>query len=160
MEKSLKINIPEGYEIDTEKSTFAEIVFKPIDSLETWKDCIKSLENKGKSFYYITDDSDIDDIDNPTLNFRNYNLLPSEEIAEKFLTLQKLYTCRQAYIGDWKPDFTKHSEPKFCIYGSDNCIRIYTHYRAASIFSFPNRELAMKFLHNFKEDLEFIKDLL
>ena len=62
MEKSLKINIPEGYEIDTEKSTFAEIVFKPINSLKTWEDCIKLLENKIKFFYFITDSSDLQEI--------------------------------------------------------------------------------------------------
>ena len=29
--KKLKINIPEGYEIDKEKSTFEEIVFKKVE---------------------------------------------------------------------------------------------------------------------------------
>ena len=31
MEKALKINVPEGYEIDREKPTFENIVFKKID---------------------------------------------------------------------------------------------------------------------------------
>lgn len=42
MEKSIKINIPEGHEINKEKSTLENIVFKKTDNvvikwLETWK---------------------------------------------------------------------------------------------------------------------------
>lgn len=160
MNKSLKINIPEGYEIDEEKSTFTEIVFKPINSLKTWEDCIKLLENKIKFFYFITNTSDIEPLYAPAIEFRNYNLLPSEEIAKKFLTLQKLYTCRQAYIGDWKPDYSNNGISKYSIANISNNIEIHAYLGAVRIFSFPNRELAEKFLNNFKEDLEFIKDLL
>lgn len=46
MEKNLKINIPDGYEIDEEKSSFSNIVFKlkPTISahekmLEIWRSC-------------------------------------------------------------------------------------------------------------------------
>ena len=41
-EKKLKINIPEGHEIDKEKSTFEEIVFKKVNPLselpEGWEE--------------------------------------------------------------------------------------------------------------------------
>lgn len=162
MEKSLKINIPEGYEVDSEKSTFTEIVFKPINSLNTWEECIKKFENQVEKFYCIGKYSNILYVNTPIINIdsRNYNLLPSKEIAEKFLVLQKLYTCRQAYIGDWKPDYSNHFLCKYCITTEDNNINIHTNFRVTKMFSFPTRELAIKFLNNFKEDLEFIKELL
>lgn len=160
MKKSLKINIPEGYEIDTEKSTCTEIVFKPINSLKTWEDCIKLLKSKGKSFNYITDNSDIFAIDVPTLNSKNYNLLPSRESAEKFLTLQKLYTCRQAYIGDWKPNWSDKSIPKMCIVNEQGRIESQFRFGSPRIFSFPDITMSNKFLKNFKEDLELIKEFL
>ena len=55
-EKKLKINIPEGYEIDKENSTFEEIIFKkiedPLSKLpKTWEEYCK--HTKGcPSFYY------------------------------------------------------------------------------------------------------------
>lgn len=160
MNKSLKINIPEGYKIDEEKSTFAEIVFKPIDSLETWEDCVKLLKNKDKAFYYITNNSDIENIKMPTLTSENYNLLPSKEIAEKFLILQKLYTCRQAYIGDWKPNWSDKSTPKMCIVNEQGHIESQSRFGSPRIFSFPDITMSNKFLKNFKKDLEFIKEFL
>ena len=39
MEKELKIEIPKGYEIDKEKSTFEKIVFKKIDNRQHFKLC-------------------------------------------------------------------------------------------------------------------------
>ena len=48
MEKSIKIDVPKGYEIDKEKSTFERIVFKPIieEKLpECWED-LKSIEER------------------------------------------------------------------------------------------------------------------
>ena len=42
MEKELKIEIPQGYEIDHQKSTFEKIVFKKADPFtklpKTWKE--------------------------------------------------------------------------------------------------------------------------
>ena len=54
MEKELKIEIPQGYEIDHQKSTFEKIVFKKADPFtklpKTWKeycDC-----NRGNVSYF------------------------------------------------------------------------------------------------------------
>jgi hypothetical protein len=162
MEKSLKINIPEGYEIDTEKSTFAEIVFKPIDSLETWEDCIKKLNNTIKEYYWINSYSKVSVIHGPilSLNSSQYNILPSEEDAKKFLTLQKLWTCRKAYIDNWEPDWTNGNTEKYVIRVVIDKFDITSYSGLRSSFSFPTLEMAKEFLKNFKPDLEFVKDLL
>lgn len=56
-EKKLKINIPEGYEIDREKSTFEEIVFKKIEDPlaklpKTWEE-YKSCSRDDTSYFFL-----------------------------------------------------------------------------------------------------------
>lgn len=43
--KEVKINVPEGYEIDKENSTFECIKFKKIDDIKTWEDFKRSTKN-------------------------------------------------------------------------------------------------------------------
>lgn len=50
--KEIKINIPEGYEIDKENSTFECIKFKPIEKELTYKDVAEELFD---DIYYFTD---------------------------------------------------------------------------------------------------------
>jgi tRNA A22 N-methylase len=54
-QKEIKITIPEGYEIDKQKSTFEKIVFKKKDNKypKTWKECIEKLNTKEHNFAYI-----------------------------------------------------------------------------------------------------------
>lgn len=58
--KECKIEIPEGYEIDKENSTFECIKFKPIESLtyegackETFKNGAYYIGNTGEINYYL-----------------------------------------------------------------------------------------------------------
>lgn len=51
MEKELKIEIPQGYEIDRQKSTFEKIIFKKIpENPKTWKEYC-ALTKGSPSFY-------------------------------------------------------------------------------------------------------------
>ena len=50
--KEIKINVPEGYEIDKENSTFECIKFKPIEKELTYKDVAEELFD---DIYYFTD---------------------------------------------------------------------------------------------------------
>ena len=55
-EKKLKINIPEGYEIDKEKSTFEEIVFKKVEDPlaklpKTWEEYCKQTKDCESYFH-------------------------------------------------------------------------------------------------------------
>ena len=49
--KELKIQVPDGYEIDKENSTFELIKFKPIKKYITYKDICKYIFNW--RYYYI-----------------------------------------------------------------------------------------------------------
>ena len=78
--KELKIEVPEGYEVDKEKSTFERIIFKPLESNypKTWEDCIKLLKYKGTSFAFIHGNSDIGIVTSPKTSSGDFNLLPSK----------------------------------------------------------------------------------
>lgn len=55
MEKELKIEIPQGYEIDRQKSTFEKIVFKKIqENPKTWEDYCELT--KGEKCYTLDSD--------------------------------------------------------------------------------------------------------
>lgn len=163
--KELKINIPNGYEIDKENSTFEKIVFKPLEKnnyLKTWEECIEKLNDITERYYWISSCSTISNGCRPIISPKaiNYNLLPSEEEAKKFLTFQKLWTCRRAYVGDWKPDWADYNTSKYVIKIKENNLRVDYYYANSRPFSFPTLEMAEEFLKNFKFDLEFVKDLL
>lgn len=50
--KELKIQIPEGYEIDRENSTFECIKFKPIENI-TYEQIARNVNNTKNGYYYI-----------------------------------------------------------------------------------------------------------
>ena len=52
--KTLKIEVPKGYEIDKEKSTFENIVFKKVDGVEIkWNECHNGVEIKADDEHFI-----------------------------------------------------------------------------------------------------------
>ena len=56
--KTLKIEIPNGYQIDVEKSTFENIVFKKVDNVVIkWNKNFKGVEIKTDCEHFIVDAS-------------------------------------------------------------------------------------------------------
>ena len=158
--KTFQVQIPEGYEIDKEQSTFENIVFKKKPEFPTtWEACIDKLNDSKTKFCHITSGSELYESYSCPKDFIGYNTLPSKEIAKKFLILQKLYTCRQAYIEDWKPDWSDSSKKYVIVYDSNKITIEYCWYTPRS-FSFPSRKMAEEFLKNFKAELEQVKDLI
>ena len=93
--KELKIQAPEGYEIDKENFTFECIKFKPVKKNITYKDiCNKILKNKIN--YYITTSGNIEDT---TLEGRIYdkNNATSKKQLEKLLALNQLLNIAEYY---------------------------------------------------------------
>lgn len=83
--ENLKINVPEGYEIDREKSTFEEIVFKK-KAEKKWVDNTEAVV-KG---YFINTNSTIQ---GKTMGWNissDYNLFPYRKQAESALAYSRL----------------------------------------------------------------------
>ena len=89
-EKKLKINIPEGYEIDKEKSTFEEIVFKkvedPVSKLpKTWEE-YKSCSRDDTSYFFCNPLKSI----KASLFSGVYNEFSTEERVKQYVALGRL----------------------------------------------------------------------
>lgn len=94
--KELKIQVPEGYEIDKENSTFECIKFKSIRNDITYKDICKKLFGKG--YYYFGDRGEIREIvefDDKTCADRN-NAAYIKQL-DKVLALNQLLNIAEYY---------------------------------------------------------------
>ena len=92
MEKELKIEVPQGYEIDRQKSTFEKIVFKKIpENPKTWEDYCSLM--KGKTVYYTNCNtitvSGFSDAHDKFVNKKR---------AEQFIALGKLLQLRDYWV--------------------------------------------------------------
>lgn len=148
--KEIKIEIPEGYEIDKENSTFEKIIFKKKETKypESWEDCTYRL----------------------SIGFKT-RFGPSEFIAnlmEKTSAYTKLLCLRYEWIhiwsqehemeSDWKPDWN-NSANKACICCYRNILGVESWQDVSLPLSFPTVELADKFLKCFENLLEQAKGL-
>lgn len=157
--KELKITIPEGYCIDESKSTFEKIVFKKKDTKpRSWEEYCKNFKGQ---YYYIQDyrDNIATSFTPDGLISAHKNYVPSEELAEAFLAMMQLMSLRQAWIGDWEPNWNGR---KFynCIVILDNkyIVEYFSKYR--QVLSFPTKEMAEDFMTTFKDLLEIAKPLI
>jgi hypothetical protein len=118
--KTLKITPPDGYVIDTEKSTFENIVFKTKESAYEYTD-IKSYEDACKVL--------------GTYRIAKWDSRPKDEIA--FI---KLKTIIKAINQGWEPDWNNGDQLKyFVIYHHQGFLlisytRFATYYKASLYF--------------------------
>lgn len=92
MEKELKIEIPQGYEIDRQKSTFEKIIFKKIpENPNTWEEYCSLM--KGKTMYYTNCN---------TITVSGFSdahdKFVTKKRAEQFIALGKLLQLRDYWV--------------------------------------------------------------
>ena len=80
--KEVKIEIPEGYEIDKEKSTFEKIVFKPI--VKRWRDKDDSTKIKGWFIEYTGRVSNVGE------SYKKNSLFATEKQAKSALAMAQI----------------------------------------------------------------------
>ena len=92
MEKELKIEVPQGYEIDRQKSTFEKIVFKKIpENPKTWEEYCSLM--KGKTVYYTNCNNII------VSGFSDaHDKFVNKKRAEQFIALGKLLQLRDYWV--------------------------------------------------------------
>ena len=151
-EKKLKINIPEGYEIDREKSTFEEIVFKKIEDPlaklpKTWEEYCKQTKDCESYFHtrYLKPcirESSFDGI---------YCEFSTKERVKQYVALGKLLQLRDYWVGNWKRN-SSSLDNTYLIYNDgvrDTVVaRIYSENFP---LTFPTKEMAEKFKECFED---------
>ena len=154
--KELKIQAPEGYEIDREKSTFENIVFKKVERKlpKRWEDLYMV---KG---WFVDFHSNV-----VTANIMHTadsvkNRFPTKEEAEACLALAQLCQLRDRYNGGWKPDWKDDNQFKWCIDFFQDVVHKTAVLFVRRTLTFKTEELRDKFLENFRELIETAKPLL
>lgn len=144
MEKELKIEVPQGYEIDRQKSTFEKIVFKKIpENPKTWEEYCSLV--KGKTSHYTNCDNHI-----IISGFSGaHNKFATKERAEQFIALGKLLQLRDYWVGDWLPNPDYLATVVYC--SETKTIIIDTDYFSDYPLTFPTKEMAQKFIDCFED---------
>lgn len=94
--KELKIQVPEGYEIDRENSTLECIKFKPIKKYITYKNVSNKLFNDNEKIYYYTDScGDIQFCQ--TTNVEDANNATTVKQLKRILALNQLFNIAEYY---------------------------------------------------------------
>ena len=153
--KEFKIQVPEGYEIDKEKSTFEKIVFKKVE---------KELPKRWEDLYevggwFVDFHSDVVTSDSMRTGDSVKNRFPTKEEAEACLALAQLCQLRDRYNDGWKPDWEDGTDKYTIIYNSNKIDTSFTVY-TQRILSFKKVELRDEFLENFNDLIEIAKPLL
>jgi hypothetical protein len=154
--KTLKIDVPEGYEIDKEQSTFEYIVFKEIkkELPKSWEE-IENLQG-----FFVDYSSDITETaDDVEKTEDNRNIFATKEQAEACNALAQLSQLREVYRQGWKPDLNK-DDYKYCVQFKQEDIHIYLWININYFLSFQSREIAEQFLENFRDLIEKAKPLM
>lgn len=147
-EKEIKIDIPSGYEIDRENSTFECIKFKKKEL--TYDDIAKSLF-KNDYTYYIVDNGMI----THTMVQGEYidpNNGTSKKQLKKLLAINKLMNIAKYFNSDWEPKFG--GEKAYYIY------KIGQKYYVSSHVEFSNAIIYFKLEEDAKQAIKIMgKDL-
>ena len=127
---------------------------------KTWEEfCERNPLKKGE--YLICSFSDISEVGCNRGTYRDVvedrNYITSKQEAKAFIALMQLRQLRKCYVGDWKPN---DKQQYYGIVPNINGLDIIPYNLTNRSMSFPTRELAKKFLTNFKDLLEIAKPLL
>lgn len=154
-QEQLIVECPKGWEID--KIENGKVIFKKFKYPKTWEECIDHLE-EGE---FIDDDSYICRMNlfpECELKKSDKNILPVG-YGKKVLALCQLLVCRNAYWGDWRPDWKK-PPIKYTIRKNGDEVVLEDGRFYSQILAFPNREMRNVFYENFKDLIEEAKELL
>ena len=140
--KEIKIEVPQGYEIDKQKSTFEKIVFKKIpENPKTWKEYCK-LTKGSPSFYSTLNVVDINKYSG------EYNEFSTKKRAEQFVALGQLMQLRDYWVRGYK-------EFKYALLVTKNgniLVYNWSGYRTyPHILTFPTEKMAEEFKECFPD---------
>ena len=150
--ETIQIN-GKSYLIDIEKATEQGLLKEKDSKPRSWEEYTTYFSPE-RSF--IVSSTGINDDEEYLCDYDMFN---SVEEAEAFLALGKLIQLRDAWWGDWRPDW-KEMKYKYCIYNYSNNVRTIFYTTASSILSFPTETMRDDFLETFRDLIEQAKMFL
>lgn len=178
MEKERKITAPEGCEIEKVEliDGVAVVTFreKKRKLPKSWEEfCEMFPDYTGEYFIEPNNIEKIDQVEvmgeGEKRTYKNAELLPDHATAEAILALCQLIQLRNAYNGDWVPDWTRgfYTGHRVSVIGIRGVcgvpgkIDINNTYSAETPFflHFKDDKTAIEFLRNFRDLIEKLKPL-
>ena len=136
--KEVKIEVPQGYEIDRQKSTFEKIIFKKIpENPKTWEEYCELTKGNTSNYANATTLMVCKDRFNGA-----YNEFTTKKRAEQFIALGQLMQLRDYWVRGYK-------EFKYALLVTRNKnILVYAwswYHTYPHILTFPTKEMAEEF---------------
>ena len=114
--QELKIEAPEGYEVDWENSSNNTIRFKPVKKKIIYKDVCRELF-LDKPSWRLTDTGVIGCANCTSSAIIHHSTIStSYKQLEQLLALNKLMNVAKYLNGDWEPDFTDNTQKWYINY--------------------------------------------
>lgn len=155
-EKSIKIQIPDGYEIDEAKSSFTEIKFKPIEAKypDSWEDAFlgKNIDGyfvRGKSL--LTFNYGQKEVTKYEIDVYKTGKQAQAALAYAQLTQLMALPC---YNGDWEADWDDVDQQKYYIYRSGSQLEKSTNYCDYEEIAFKSPEIRDIFFDKYQDLLQ------
>ena len=152
--ETIQIN-GKSYLIDIEKATEQGLLKEKDNKPRSWEeyaamrsqDCVSSIISATS----INDDDDVYICD--------YDLFNSKDEARAFVALGKLIQLRDAWWGDWRPDWEKETIKYSIIAFYNQIVKDDTTHNSC-ILTFPTAEMRDDFLSSFRDLIEQAKMFL
>lgn len=153
----IEVEVPDGKEAVWKDG---KIVFKDIEPPlpNTWEEFCENTPIVGNE-YYIDSSSQIVAPGWTTRDiYANANILPNHEAAEAHLAYMQLHQLRNRYRQGWVPTDDKVSFG--IVRKSGGRLEIDNLMFSSRFLSFQTKEIAEKFLHNFRDYIKRADDLI
>ena len=148
---SISIKVPDGYEIDSEKSTSTNIAFKPIGCKypKSWEDAFVGNTIRG---YWVNNFSDISTA-NRFACHADRNVFKTEKQAKSSLAYAQItqLMALPCYNGDWIPDWGNGLFDKYSLIRINNAIELILRSDTFSPITFKSKDAQESFLKNNKD---------
>lgn len=148
--KEVKIQVPEGYEIDKVNSTLECIKFKKVHEVNIWDD-IKHIKG-----VFISLDSSLRSVESAK-DEMDKNIFHSERYAKASLALAQISQLMPYYGGEITNEEWKNDEWKYCVLMDKWGITLHTAVQVKYLIAFHTKEQRTRFL-SFPENVQLVKD--
>lgn len=149
--KTIEIN-GKSYLIDTEKAIEQGLLKEKDNKPRSWEE----YENTASNNVFLTSVYQLENDD------RAYDVFYSEDEAKAFCALGKLIQLRDAWWGEWRPDWVQATDYNYNIsyIAYEDAMRVSPSVYDSRTLTFPTPEMATDFLETFRGLIEQAKMFL
>ena len=169
-ERNVKISLEKAREWYNKGGELKELALSAFSEEEitesalpnTWEEFCKMypIEKDGKEWFIDSDSTPRYEYKGERYINECKNILPSKQAAEQHLALMQLHQLRDCYRQGWEPNWSDREQWKWYICLNTDRFSVECNFNFSRFLSFQSKEIAEKFLNNFKYLIETAGDLI